>query len=611
MNRKQQLEQIIKKNNTLYWDGGQPQIQDSVYDQYIEQLKQIDPENPLVTQVIDRKNISSSKKIHHKNPMLSLDKVYSLQELKIWVQKKSRNQDELFLIQPKYDGISGKVQNYDACLPFNFEKFILSTRGNGSVGQNISDKLPIINFISHKIQTNEMYGEIIITNDDFANIFSKIISPSTKKCYKNARNATAGIMGTDDISFFKQQGAKLTFIDYDLISFQVKSNQFVEKWQTICGKIQQLPYPMDGIVIKIKDQEYGKSLGVTAHHPKNSIAFKFTNPKKETKLIDVQWSAGKNCLTPVAIFEPIQLDGITINRASLANYCNLKNLQLFIGDYVVVERAGRVIPHIIAVKKNENQAERKSPFISHCPYCGSQTIQKTPELVCQNENCIAKKIRQLLFSIKTIGIQNVGIPTIQKIISCIKIHNLYDFMLLTKEDLINCGFGEKTVENIYNEIQNHKSINDYQFFASLNIEGVGEQVAKLILRNIPINQLVSLNSEYKLLNIKGIGDVLAKKIIKYFQNNAEYIQSLLKLFCLQVTKNVDEITDTVCFTGAMQHPRKYYENIAIGKGITPVSSVNSKLTYLVANDVHSGSSKIKKAEKLKIKIITVEQFLNL
>lgn len=598
MNRINQLEEIIKSNDQLYWSGN-PKITDEEYDLYVEELRQLDPENELVNRV-NEQAVSSIGKVSHVVPMLSLDKIYDKEDLFNWVDKKSRNEDECYLIQPKYDGISAHLENN-----------VLSTRGNGFIGENISNKLPIINIETNAENIDNLLGEILIRKDDFKNIFSNIVSPSTKKCYKNPRNATAGIMGTDDITFFKNQNAKLTLVDYNLVSFRVKKSDFRSEWENIVEHIINLPYPMDGIVIKLEDKEYGESLGTTAHHPRNAVAFKFSNPQRETTIIDIEWSFGKNCLTPVAILKPIDINGITIQRASLSNYDNIVNMDIMIGDDVIVERAGDVIPHIISVIKNKDASKRINPFIDKCPCCGGELKVVSPEIICTNDLCLEKIVRKLLFSIRTIGIEKVGIPTIKKIIEKCNVKNLIDFMNLSYCDLINAGFGEKTSSNIIEEITKHKVIEAYQFLTALNIPDFGTEVAKLILNEYQFLTILENNDPNLLVSVKGIGEITANKIVDYISNNREYIDNLRKCFAIITAKQKDKSSKTVCFTGAMDHPRKYYEDIAKTKNITPVSSVTSNLTYLVVADINSNSSKTNKAKKYGVNIISVEEFLNL
>lgn len=589
-----ELENKIKENNQLYWSGN-PQISDVEYDQLVEQLKAIDPNNPLINE-INEQEVKSNGKVEHKNPMLSLDKVYNYEDLMDWVEKHSRNDEEVFIVQPKYDGISAHLENN-----------ILSTRGNGYVGENISSKLPIINIETVKDNYDELLGEIIIRKDDFSNKFSKIISPSTKKPYKNPRNATAGIMGTDDIKYFIDNNIKLTLIDYDKYSYYICCGSFFADFERIVERIEKLPYPMDGIVIKLADEEYGKSFGITAHHPKNAIALKFTNPQKETKLEDIEWSFGKNCLTPVAILTPIDINGITVERASLSNYDNIKSLDLKIGDNVIVERAGDVIPHIVSVIKNPNESERKNPFIEYCPCCKSKLKIESPEIMCINKDCFETNLRKLYYSIRSVGIDYVGLPKLRKIVTSLNIKNLYDFMQLTRTDLLGIGIGDKNSLIIAEEINKVKTINDYQFLTCLNINNVGTEVSKLILEKYSIEDLLKLNDAECLTSINGIGKQIANNIYQYIKENYDYIVNLRSLFF--INKSVETMYGTVCFTGQMENPRKYYEDIASKNNLKPVNSVSKDLTLLVVADINSNSSKMQKAKKYGIDIITVEDFM--
>ena len=302
-----QLAELITHHDKLYWENNTPEISDQEYDRLVEALRKLDPEHILVTRV-NAVTVESSGKVRHKTPMLSLDKAYSLEELLEWAKKYARTQEELILVEPKYDGISA-----------SFDGKTLSTRGDGETGENISDKLPLIELEApgHTGRVDRpARGEIIIRNDDFVNIYSHI-QKKGGGTYKNSRNAVAGIMGLKDIFEMQMQGAKLTLVDYNLISKSVKLCDLETQWENLKKSLAALPYPMDGIVLKIADKNYRDSLGATAHHPRGEIAYKFTNSSAVTTLVGVEWSFGKNCLTPVAQLAPVDLSGITIKRASL------------------------------------------------------------------------------------------------------------------------------------------------------------------------------------------------------------------------------------------------------------------------------------------------------
>ena len=311
-----QLAELIEKNDKLYWELNTPAISDQEYDQLVNALRKLDPDHPLITRV-NAAAVESSGKVHHQEPMLSLDKAYSLEEILAWAGKYARSPQERLLIEPKYDGISA-----------SFDGAILSTRGDGETGENISAKLPLLELeapgYTGKVD-RPTRGEIVIRTDDFVNIYSRIRKKGGGT-YKNPRNAVAGIMGLKDISEMLIQGAKLTLVDYNLISIPATLDELAERWEKLKLELAELPYPMDGIVIKLADREYRRSLGATAHHPRGEIAYKFTNASSVTTLTGVEWSFGKNCLTPVALLEPVDLSGITIKRASLHNAKNIEDM---------------------------------------------------------------------------------------------------------------------------------------------------------------------------------------------------------------------------------------------------------------------------------------------
>ncbi|MEG2076068.1 MAG: hypothetical protein RRY34_06150, partial [Victivallaceae bacterium] len=282
-----ELEQLIEHHNRAYWEQNAPLISDDEYDALLLELRSREPNHPLLEH-IGSFEITGAKKVHHVTPMLSLSKAYSLEEVLQWAEKFVRSPEELLLVEPKYDGISA---NFD-------DKGVLATRGDGADGEDITDKLPLIeletaNYVG-KLD-RPIRGEIVIRDDDFANLYSKIIKQGGGH-YKNSRNAVAGIVGLKDIGGMLHQHAKLTLVDYEKISFQVAYRDLKSQWNDLVGSIEALPYPMDGIVIKLADKAYSESLGVTAHHPRGQIAFKFSGVRKKTRLLNVIWSFGKNNL---------------------------------------------------------------------------------------------------------------------------------------------------------------------------------------------------------------------------------------------------------------------------------------------------------------------------
>ena len=589
--------ELLAYHDKRYWELNDPVISDADYDRIVERLRGLAPDHPLLHQ-IHTPQVNSDGKVRHRKAMLSLDKAYSLQSLLDWAQKYARTPDELLLVEPKYDGISA-----------NFDGLILSTRGDGLTGEDISGKLPLIELETPGYRgriDRPVRGEIIIRDDDFVNIYSRI-RKKDGGIYKNSRNAVAGIMTLKEIAPMIAQGAKLTLVDYNLISHPVKLNELAAKWEDLKLSFASLPYPMDGIVLKFADPIFRESLGSTAHHPRGEIAYKFTNLSSRTTLLGVEWSFGKNCLTPVAELAPVELSGITIKRATLHNVQNIIDMGLMIGDEVTVERAGDVIPYITASTPGEN---RISPLISECPACQSELIRRGPELCCPNPDCPGSQLQLLTAAVKNLGIERLGEPTVAKLMKKFHIRHLKELFDLSKGDLLLLeGFAGKSAENLYNEIQKARNVDDFQLLAALNIPGVGANIAKLILEKFPIETLRTA-TEDALAEIPGIGPERAQAVVSSLKEGSEELDELLGAVTIKSkSASADSNAPGICFTGKMPEKRSFYENLAREHGYTPMDSVTAKLAVLVAADVNDNSSKLKNARKLGITILALDEFL--
>ncbi len=595
----EELAAQIEYHNQKYWQDNTPEISDDDYDLLTRALAAIDPDHPVLRQV-GAVAVAGEGKVIHEDPMLSLDKAYSLAEVMDWARKYARSKEEVLLVQPKYDGISAL-----------WEHRVLSTRGDGFTGENISDKTPLI-VIEHQsgVMPLEQFrgdarGEIVIREDDFRTLYTRIRNRNGQR-YKNSRNAAAGIMGLKDITPMLQQGAKLTLVDYQLHSYRSTFGTLENDWQGFLETIEALPYPMDGIVLKFADQAYADSLGNTAHHPRGAIAFKFSGIRCQSMLRNVEWSFGKNCLTPVAEIDPVEIGGVTIRHASLHNLQNILDKDLHIGDLVTVERAGDVIPYIVSAEPGAN---RMSCLIETCPCCGSVLKRELPELRCINPDCFETRLRILLSAVKNIGIERLGEPVLRKLMKTLSVRSLPDLFRLTVSDFLRVeGFAALSAENLYKEIQSARTVPDWQILASMNIKGVGPNIAKMILQAHPFAELRTL-SEEALSAIDGIGPERAGALVKEFRESAGELDELLQCVTM-VEKRSDGTAKTICFTGKMPEKRSYYEKMAQRAGYEPADSVTSSLTLLVAADPGENSSKLTKARKLGIRILSLQEWLS-
>lgn len=594
----QELVQLIEYHNQRYWELGEPEISDDDYDRLMVELRSRDPNHPLLHWVGTQRTASAGGKVKLAKPMLSLDKAYSLEEVVEWAQKYIRSKDEWLLAQPKYDGISA-----------NFDGTILATRGDGEIGEDISDKLPLIELEAPNytgILNRPARGEIVIRKDDFANLYSHIRKKGGG-VYKNSRNAVAGIMGLKDISDMVRQHAKLTLADYSLVSFKIKFSELSGRFAEIIETVEALPYPTDGVVFKLADTAYSESLGATSHHPRGQIAFKFSGIRRKTKLLAVEWSFGKNALTPVAELDPVEIGGVTIKRATLHNAQNIIDMDIQIHDEVTVERAGDVIPYIVS---REPGGERINAMITNCPGCGSTLVRRGPELCCVNPECFETNLQKLTAAVKNFGIEQLGEPTIRKMMLSLGVKKLSDIFKLTQNQLLKLdNFAEKSAANLYREIDTAKHVADYQFLAALNIPNIGLDIAKILLKHFKLEELSTL-SEDELLNVPGIGEKRAKAIVEILHSEAQEINDLLATVEVSKTaQNSSTTRPTICFTGKMPEKRSFYENLAAEHGYEAVDSVSQSLSLLVTADISSNSSKTGKAKKLGIPIVELQDFL--
>ena len=594
-----ELEALIRYHNRRYWELNEPEIEDARYDELVRRLAELAPGHELLKEILSPA-VESSGKVRHKEPMLSLDKAYSLDEVLSWAAKFRRTPGEELLVEPKYDGIS-----------VNYDGRVLSTRGDGEVGEDVSDKIPLVELEAPGYRgplDRPARGELVIRDDDFRELYSNI-RKKDGGTYKNSRNAVAGIMGLKDITPMLVQHAKLTLADYGLVSFRVRADELAEKWEGLKEHLARLPYPQDGIVIKLADAAYRASLGNTAHHPRGEIAYKFTNQSCETTLLDVEWSFGKNNLTPVAILAPVELSGITVRRASLHNVQNLIDMDIMIGDTVTVERAGDVIPYISARKPG---ARRRSAIIDKCPSCGAELIRRGPELVCPASDCPETELQRLLAALRSFGVERLGEPTLRKLMKSCGIRRVADLFSVTAEDLLKIeGFQKKSAENLVGEIRKARRVDEYKIIASLNIPNVGANIAKKMLEDHTLDELRNMSPE-ELVQLDGVGPERGNAIAREFAAQREYLDELVgavEVVRPNAAGGGASARGRICFTGKMPEKRSFYEELAKQAGFEPVDAVTKELALLVAADPAASGGKLNTARKNGIRIVSLDEFL--
>lgn len=603
---KSELESKILEHDHNYWVENDPTISDEEYDNLFKELKSIEPENKVIN-TVSSDNIIDSGKVKHSVPMLSLDKIFTFDELKNWTKKIARNINENFIISPKFDGISAR---------YYASANVLATRGDGTFGENITSKLPLLKFESENLNNNKnINGEIIIDFDTFQNTE---LTRSNGKKYTTPRSLVAGIMNLKDISDVLGK-INLIFMDHKFITYKMNYKEITEEnWNNIIIEIDKLKlkYPIDGIVIELEDTHYSQSLGVTAHHPRGKVAFKFENNHAYSKIEDIIFQSGKRKLTPVAQITPVNVNNVVIKYVTMHNAKMLIDNDVHIGDVVKVMRSGDVIPYIAGVYPGE---ERRKVYLSECPYCNGDLKYEEPELYCTNPDCSGTTSKQLYESVRTLGIDGVGQTSVEKFIDFLGIKNIVDFMNLSIDSIKELDdFGVTSATNIVNSISKVKSgVEDYKLLACLNIQGVGKTVSKSILKKYTLDDLISgkLETEDLISNIEGIGVKRAEQIYSEIEKHKLILKDLMSLVNIIETKKqndllpattIDGNNPTICFTGTFPNKKDYYKQKAILAGFEVVESVTKKLNYLVT--AGPSTNKLNQAIKNGIRILSIEEF---
>ena len=654
MNKTERIKELTKMLNeyrNAYYNESESIISDYEYDKLYDELEKLENQTGLSfanspTETVGFQVKSELEKIKHSHPMLSLDKTKSVDDLRKFAGDKD------CILSLKMDGLT--------CL-LTYENGGLvqaETRGNGDIGELITHNANVFENIPLTIEYKghfEIEGEAIITYDDFEKI-NKVL-PEDKK-YKNPRNLVSGSVRQLDNRIAAQRHIK--FVAWK-VPTEVCSNSFLNRLKyakelgfeivplfTYSGKSsdkENLPemieslktkahnygYPIDGLVMTYNDIQYGESLGLTGHHPRHSVAYKFYDEEFETTLNNIEWTMGKSgCLTPTAVFEPVEIDGTIVERASLHNMSIFKDLELSHGDTITVFKANQIIPQV-----SDNLDRTLNNLCippSTCPICGGKTeIVKdndTEVLMCSNSNCKGKLLGKLsaFASRNKMNIDGLSDETLSKFIArgwltCFSdIYNLKDYYI----HMINMsGFGRKSIDKLIDSIEKSRSVELNRFIAALSIPGVGDSTAKDISKHCEYDFdtfVMRLIDKYNWSVIDGIGEKTSQQINEWIDDsgNREDFRKLLQTI-IPVNLNTNNNTDqslagkNFVVTGDVTQfkNRKELQKFIESKGGKVTGSVTSKTNWLINNDVESTSSKNKKARELGIPIISEDTFLKM
>ena len=642
--RMKELVSLLNKASRAYYQEAQEIMSNYEYDRLYDELKELEDElgitlsnSPTVN--VGYEVVSELPKERHESPMLSLDKTKEVEELKNFVG------DQKVLMSWKMDGLTVVLTYRDGKL------YKAVTRGNGEVGEVITNNAKVFKNVPVQIAYQGeliLRGEAVIGYKDFEKINQEIEDVDAR--YKNPRNLCSGsvrqlnnqitakrnvmfyaftLVQADGVDFQNSRACQMEWLKsqgFTTVEYYMVTRDTVEdEVAKFSSKISENDFPSDGLVLTYDDIAYGRSLGRTAKFPRDSFAFKWQDEIRETVLREIEWSPSRTGLiNPVAIFDPVELEGTTVSRASVHNISIMEELELGIGDRIEVYKANMIIPQIA---ENLTRSGVKD-IPCKCPVCQGETkirqVGNAKALYCMNPECQAKHVKSfaLFVSRDALNIEGLSEATLEKFISRGYIHTFADIFHLDqyKEKIQKMeGFGEKSYKKLTESIEKARTTTLPRVIYSLGIAGIGLANAKVICRELKydVESLLKV-SEEELNEIQGVGEVLAKAFVGYFAD-AKHVENFRRLLneltIPEETVTKQQIFEGVNFviTGSVKHfaNRGEVKELIESLGGKVTGSVTSNTNYLINNDVTSTSYKNKKANELGIPIISEETFLEL
>lgn len=657
MNRIKQLVELLNNYRYEYYTLGDSSISDNSYDMLYDELKELEEKHKLIlsnspTQTVGYEVLDKLNKSTHKYPMLSLDKIKikDIDKLVKWIG------DKKVVIMAKEDGLTVQL-TYNS----NGELIKGETRGNGVVGEDITHNVKCFSNIPLKINVEKetvITGEAIIDYDTFENINSKLDKINR---YKNPRNLVSGtvrqldnkicrdrnpkfiayINESSDLNSKEDQLEELISLGFEVVPHKViMGGVSIEELERIIGilecGVEQIQHPIDGLVITYDDIDYGKSLGSTAHHPLHSVALKFQEDSEITTLREVKWQVNRTGLVkPVAIFDTVELAGTEVSRATLENLDYIEDLQVGIGDEIVVIKANEIIPKIIDNITKSNTLE----IPTHCPICSKELIidgKDSRSLYCINEDCNSRVIKKIqhFCSKEAMNIEGLSIKTIEALNDIGVLNNCSDIYRLKshKDKILKIDkFGEKKYKNLIESIDKSRNCYLHNFLYAIGIPNVGKGTAKDLSEYCSKGELNSLDTlssmitEYDLnfyKSIPDIGEVVANSIYNYFNKDLDiiYFKDLLDEIEFREYKDdvkSKEVKDnklngkTVYPTGKFSMNKSELKAKIEGLGATISSGYKKSLDYLIVGGDVSKSGKVDKAIRDNVKLMTEDELMEL
>ncbi len=661
--KKKEIEKLVRELNYhcyRYYVLDAPVISDDEYDRLYVHLKELEkkyhyilPDSP--TQRIGAPPLDKFQKVRHTEPMLSLDNAFSYDEMKEFDERVKRflksKGDIEYTVEPKYDGLAIELTYRDGFL------YRASTRGDGYEGEDVTQNIKTIKSVPLKIEDAELPKEIDVRGEVYMDIdeFEKLNKEREQKgetIFANPRNAAAGSVRQLDSSITATRQLHLACYGIGSVKGKEFRNQseFI-KWlekarfpvpavvkiargirdviniiEEIGGKRGSFPFETDGAVIKVNDFTLQKALGVKTREPRWAVAYKFPAHQGTTRIKEIIPSVGRTgVITPIAMLEPVRIGGVTVSRSTLHNWDEMQRKDIRVGDTVIVERAGEVIPHVVMVIKEKRTGKEKSFPIPHtCPVCGSGVVREEGEVAvrCIGLNCpaqVQERIRHFA-SRGAMDIEGLGEKNVELLYAKGLINHFVDVYKLKKEDLLRLPrFAEKSAQNLIDAIERSKKTTLSRFLYALGIIHVGEYAAKILAKHFErLEDLYHVRPE-RIMEVRQMGEKIAGSLSDFF-NDPENLRTLKTLTALgfHIT-NPDFETGkgdkkplkglTFVITGALPRPRQDVEDMIESLGGHAASSISRSTDYLVAGE--DPGSKLQKAEALGVKTISYDELLKI
>lgn len=645
-----ELKNIINDNNYNYYVLDNPTISDYDYDMLLRELETLEADFPELstedspTRRVGGMSDNTFEKVPHTVQMGSLQDVFSYDELRAFDKRVRDTLTPEYVVEPKIDGLSVSLEYTNGMLTRG------STRGDGFIGEDVTQNLKTIKSIPLKLKTSlpflEVRGEVYMPRKNFEQVIKAQID-NDEEPFKNPRNAAAGSLRqksssvtakrkldifvfniqqieghevlnhSEGLDFLKEIGFKVS------PSYKIYNDieDAIKEIEQIGEKRFNYSFDIDGAVVKVNNLSDRERLGATSKFPKWAVAFKYPPEEKETTLLDIQINVGRTgALTPTALFEPIELAGTTVSRAVLHNQDFIDEKDIRIGDTILVRKAGEIIPEVLSsVKHKEGSVKYKIPDV--CPSCGQKVVKDDNQaaLRCINPNCPSAIYRSIIHfaSRNAMNIDGLGPAIVQALIDSGNIKTSADLYYLDRDELLKLErLGDKSIDNLLNAIEKSKENQLSKFLFGLGIRNIGQKAAELICNKFDNIDKV-INATYdELFNIEGFGDIMAKSVVDYF-NNEDNIKLIDKfknasLNMVEVSESMGNKLEGLTFviTGTLPSmSRKEASDVIKKNGGKVSSSVSKKTNYLLAGEDAGG--KLTKAQQLNVSIISQSELLDM